>query len=87
MSYSLEIVKRKSDGKLLIDLVNNACDVHNIFDGDELVEVTKSWNISYKNTENKNSAEYELTPIDTQDTYKFSNEEWSDLYHYYRKLI
>jgi hypothetical protein len=31
-------IRRKSDGKILTDIINDACQVHNIYDGDELVQ-------------------------------------------------
>ena len=45
MSYDLEIIKRKSDNKALIDLINDSCDVHNIFDGEVVVDVGYGYEI------------------------------------------
>jgi len=87
MSFSLDILKRKSDGKILFDLVNDACDVHNIFDGDTFVESTESWNIEIRNTENNNNPEYVFVEPDSPEAPKFTFDEWDELGKHYRKLL
>ena len=37
MSRTVIKIRRKSDGKILTDVINDACQVHNIYDGDELI--------------------------------------------------
>lgn len=47
MSKTIITVRRKSDGKILKDVINDSCQVHNIYDGDELVESNKDYTIGY----------------------------------------
>ena len=37
MSKTVIKIRRKSDGKILTDVINDTCQVHNIYDGDELI--------------------------------------------------
>ena len=37
MSRTVIKIRRKSDGKILTDVINDACQVHNIYDGDKLI--------------------------------------------------
>lgn len=48
MSKTLIIVRRKSDGKVFRDVVNDACQVHNIYDDDgNPVVQDHDYNIGY----------------------------------------
>lgn len=47
MSKTVIKIRRKSDGKILTDVINDACQVHNIYDGDELILSEKEWFIGY----------------------------------------
>ncbi len=86
LSYSLDIVKAR-DGRLMFDLVNDACDTHNIFDGDKLVESTKEWNIRYNGVENNNDPEYEFVDMTSPEAPNMTTEEWDILRLHYRRLL
>ena len=47
MSKTVIKIRRKSDGKILTDVINDACQVHNIYDGDELILSDKEWMVGY----------------------------------------
>ena len=47
MSRSVIEIVRKSDGKVLRDVIDDSCQVHNIYDGEELVYSDKDFNIGY----------------------------------------
>jgi len=47
MSKTILKIRRKSDGKILKDVINDSCDVHNIYDGDNLIICEKSWDVGY----------------------------------------
>ena len=47
MSRTVIKIRRKSDGKILTDVINDACQVHNIYDGDELILSDNEWMIGY----------------------------------------
>ena len=47
MSTTTLKIKRKSDGKILTDVINDTCQVHNIYDGDKLMVRDKDYNIGY----------------------------------------
>lgn len=47
MSKSEITIRRKSDGKVLKDIINDSCQVHNIYDGDTLVASEKDSTIGY----------------------------------------
>lgn len=51
MSRTVIKIRRKSDGKILTDVINDACQVHNIYDGDELICSDHEWVVGY--SENK----------------------------------
>lgn len=61
MSKSIIEIRRKRDGKLLRDEINDACQTHNIYDGNVLVESNKDYNIGYLEGEGFcDDSEYEL---------------------------
>ena len=47
MSKTVIKIRRKSDGKILTDVINDACQVHNIYDGDELILSDNEWMVGY----------------------------------------
>ena len=47
MSRTVIKIRRKSDGKILTDVINDACQVHNIYDGDELILSDNEWMVGY----------------------------------------
>jgi hypothetical protein len=47
MSKTVIKIRRKTDGKILTDVINDACQVHNIYDGDNLILSEKEWFIGY----------------------------------------
>ena len=47
MSKTVIKIRRKTDGKILTDVINDACQVHNIYDGDNLILSEKEWLIGY----------------------------------------
>lgn len=47
MSKTVMLIRRKSDGKLLTDIINDACQVHNIYDGETLLLAEKEYFIGY----------------------------------------
>lgn len=47
MSKTVIKIRRKTDGKILTDVINDACQVHNIYDGDNLILSEKEWLIEY----------------------------------------
>lgn len=73
MSKSIIEIRRKRDGKILRDEINDACQTHNIYDGDVLVESDKDYNIGYFEgvgfcsfSEYEELADYEEQPMMTQ---------------------
>lgn len=73
MSKSIIEIRRKRDGKILRDEINDACQTHNIYDGDVLVESNKDYNIGYSEgvgfydfSEYEELADYEEQPMMTQ---------------------
>lgn len=74
MSKSIIEIRRKRDGKILRDEINDACQTHNIYDGDVLVESNKDYNIGYSEwsgfydySEYEELADYEEQPTMTQE--------------------
>lgn len=74
MSKSIIEIRRKRDGKILRDEINDACQTHNIYDGDVLVESDKDYNIGYFEgvgfcsfSEYEELADYEEQPMMTQE--------------------
>ena len=74
MSKSIIEIRRKSDGKILRDEINDACQTHNIYDGDVLVESNKDYNIGYLKgvgffdfSKYEELADYEEQPMMTQE--------------------
>jgi hypothetical protein len=51
MSRTVIKIRRKGDGKILTDVINDACQVHNIYDGDELILSDKEWMVGYSDSE------------------------------------
>lgn len=48
MSKSIIKIKEKSTGKIFIDLINDTCDVHNLYDETrDFYGSFKSWELSY----------------------------------------
>ncbi len=47
MSKTVIKIRRKTDGKILTDVINDACQVHNIYDGDNLILSEEEWLIGY----------------------------------------
>lgn len=47
MSTSTIKIRRKSDGKVFTDVINDACQVHSIHDGDVCVGSFNEWEIGY----------------------------------------
>ena len=47
MSKSIIKIRRKSDDKILFDVINDACQVHNIYDDGKLIGSFKEWEIGY----------------------------------------
>lgn len=47
MSKSVNKIRRKSDGKILIDIINDSCQVHNIFNNGKNIGSYYEWEIDY----------------------------------------
>ena len=47
MSRTVIKIRRKSDGKILTDVINDACQAHNIYDDGILILREHEWNIGY----------------------------------------
>lgn len=67
MGMDYFLVKRKSDGKELIDVVKESCNTHNIFEGLECIASDKDYNIGYIDGKWADWAEFE----DADDTKDF----------------
>ena len=59
MSKTIIKIRRKTDGKVLTDIINDACDVHNIYDGDELIVSEKAPFVGYFDNAFDESSEFE----------------------------
>ena len=63
------LIRRKSDNKLLTDIINDACQVHNIYDGETLLLSEKEWMIGYSEDKDfDESSEYVQIDADIVDT-------------------
>lgn len=80
MSYDLINVRRRSDNKVFLDLINASCDVHHIFDGDILIDVDKEYNDIVGVNE---SSKYE----EIDDTFELSKLSLEDYANLKQKLI
>lgn len=74
MNKTIIEIRRKRDGKILRDEINDACQTHNIYDGDVLVESDKDYNIGYFEgvgfcsfSEYEELADYEEPPMMKQE--------------------
>lgn len=74
MSKTIIEIRRKRDGKILRDEINDVCQTHNIYDGDVLVESDKDYNIGYFEgvgfcdfSEYEELSDYEEQPMMTQE--------------------
>lgn len=59
MSKSIIKIRRKSDNKILYDVINDSCQVHNIYDKYKLIGAFKEWEIDYINNDFLENSEYE----------------------------
>lgn len=80
MSKSIIKIRRKSDDKVLYDVINDACQVHNIYDNDKLIGSFKEWEIDYMNNDFLENSEYEEIESITED-------EWNAMVDVYEKSI
>ncbi len=71
MSYSLEKIRRKSDGVVLYDYIFDACDTHNIYDEDlNLIIQDHGFNIGYEEGRGWiDGVDYENVPFDSDEEY------------------
>lgn len=83
MSKSIIEIRRKRDGKILRDEINDACQTHNIYDGDVLVESDKDYNIGYFEgvgfcdfSEYEELVDYEEQPMITMMTQEATIKGW-----------
>ena len=61
MSKTILTIRRKSDGQLLTDVINDACHVHNIYDGDVLILSDYEWMVGYSEHEGfRKESDFEL---------------------------
>ena len=61
MSKTILTIRRKSDGQLLTDVINDACQVHNIYDGDRLILSDYEWMVGYSEHEGfREESDFEL---------------------------
>ena len=67
MSTSIIKIRRKSDDKVLYDVINDACQVHNIYDNDKLIASFKEWEIDYMNNDFLEDSPYEEIESITED--------------------
>ena len=51
MSRTVIRIRRKRDGKILTDVINDSCQVHEIYDGDYLLISGKEYEIGYSESE------------------------------------
>jgi len=71
MSYSLEKIRRKSDGAILYDHIFDACDTHSIYDEDlNLIIQDHGFNIGYEEGRGWiDGVDYENVPFDSDEEY------------------
>lgn len=80
MSKSIIKIRRKSDDKILFDVINDSCLVHNIYDDSKLIGSFKEWEIDYMNNDFLENSEYEEIESITED-------EWNAMVNVYEKSI
>lgn len=67
MSKSIIKIRRKSDDKILFDVINDACQVHNIYDDGKLIGSFKEWEIDYMDNDFLKNSPYEEIESITED--------------------
>ena len=67
MSKSIIKIRRKSDDKILFDVINDSCQVHNIYDGNKLIGSFKEWEIDYVDNDFLKDSPYEEIESITED--------------------
>lgn len=80
MSKSIIKIRRKSDNKILFDVINDACQVHNIYDDGKLIGSFKEWEIGYMCNDFFKDSPYEEIKSITED-------EWNAMVDAYDKSI
>ena len=80
MSKSIIKIRRKSDDKILYDVINDSCQVHNIYDNDKLIGSFKEWEIDYMYNAFLKDSPYEVIESITED-------EWNVMVNVYEKSI
>lgn len=80
MSKSIIKIRRKSDNKILYDVINDSCQVHNIYDKDKLIGAFKEWEIDYMDNDFLNDSPYE--EIET-----IAENEWNAMVDAYENSI
>ena len=80
MSKSIIKIRRKSDNKILFDVINDSCQVHNIYNDDKLIGSFKEWEIGYMCNDFFKDSPYEEIESITED-------EWNAMVDAYDKSI
>lgn len=80
MSKSIIKIRRKSDDKILFDVINDSCQVHNIFDDGKLIGSFKEWEIDYMDNDFLKDSPYEEIESITED-------EWNAMADAYENSI
>lgn len=78
MSKSIIKIRRKSDDKVLYDVINDSCQVHNIYDNDKLIGSFNEWEIDYMYNDFLENSEYEEIEAITEN-------EWNTIVDKYYK--
>lgn len=79
MSKSIIKIRRKSDDKILFDVINDSCQVHNIYDDGKLIGSFKEWEIDYMDNDFLKDSPYEeIEPI-TEDEWVEAAKEYEEL--------
>jgi hypothetical protein len=80
MSKSIIKIRRKSDDKILFDVINDSCQVHNFYDDGKLIGSFNEWEIGYMCNDFFKDSPYEEIESITED-------EWNAMADAYEKSI
>lgn len=73
MSKSIIKIRRKSDNKILFDVINDSCQVHNFYDDGKLIGSFKEWEIDYMDNDFLKDSPYEEIESITEDEWEWIN--------------
>ena len=79
MSKSIIKIRRKSDDKILFDVINDACQVHNIYDDGKLIGSFKEWEIDYMDNDFLKDSPYKEIESITEDEWVEAAKEYEEL--------